>query len=300
MSRTFTEIRSKYAKEISKKLQFIIHSTEWKECVKIMNLENYDFVVPNINYCEEISKLATDNYVNRNELTEVLQISKHNASIQMGQKIKFILENGRGLMVINKKTQSIAGFSSFLDVCDLTEFVHISQRNSELGNVKYIAELMKTLYENNDIKFDKYGKYVEGGTAFIDKNYQKIGVLPALFIIGTIILGELGYEGVYGESTNARLSNAIKLQNGIVIKSIDWKHYVFENGKTMKDFMNEIKDIKNQQYIDKISKNIVVELLYVDYKKLYNREKYGSEAWKLFIRRNVKLFKMLKIQKSKL
>eukprot|EP01084_Bolivina_argentea_P044278 81496_1 len=157
--------------------------------------------------------------------------------------------------------------------------------------MKYIGELIGALYSDQRFTFNEYGKCVWGGFTFVDPGKQQIGLLAALFIVGFIILSEIGYESSYGESTHVRMTNAVRAQGGSIVKSIDWKNFIFRDGKNMKYFLQKLKNV------DEVSRQFVVQLLKVDIQKQYKRSKYGENAWKMYIDRNITLFKMIRKQK---
>eukprot|EP01084_Bolivina_argentea_P196879 337479_1 len=262
----FAEIRLKYKIEMIKKLEWLKNTTKWKEYIKCANLDDFDIVFANKTHYETLLKIIRQNFNANNPWLTLFDLNNVDVPDIIVSKLKFVTEyNGSALLAIHKITNEIAAFTVRIDVCDLNYATmnYHKQLENDSSNISYIGELIGKLYEDFNPNVDQYGEKNWGGMSFVAKPYQMKGLMFALVACHNIIMTELGYIITYGEATHSRMRNIVKYMGYSTIKAIDWKNFVFSDGKHMKYFLKKLNDKYNgdQVYVNKILKNCSMELL---------------------------------------
>eukprot|EP01084_Bolivina_argentea_P287757 493774_1 len=300
MASSLVALRLQYKNKIAQKLNWLKTTPEWKQFLAVMGLTNYDFIIPDETYIYDITNLSFKTYVASNPFPELFDIKTNPGDkAALSSRLRFALENGRALLVQNSQTNRIAGFFMMIDMYDLQQINRQNLHQELEGNIKYNVELIDNLYQNVNIEVEDYGKFNWAGKMFVVENEQQIGLMPALSTAYGIVSCELGYEGTYGEATSSKTSRFAKLYGSDVVNAVDWKNFVFSDGKKMSDFLDAFKQKKGKRVFDKLLQQTVVELIYGDTKKIYQQNLYGDNAWKMRLQRNIKLFKMFNEQKLK-
>eukprot|EP01084_Bolivina_argentea_P196880 337482_1 len=265
-AKKLSEIRLNYKIQKIKKLEWLKNTAKWKEYMRCANLDEFDIVFANKTHYETLLKILTQNFNANNPWITLFDLNNEDVPDIIVSKLKFVTEcNGGALLAVHKTTNEIAAFHVRIDVCDLNyaSMHYYKQMNNDDSNISYIGELIGKLYEDFNPNVEQYGKYNWGGMSFVSKPYQMKGLMFALVACHNIILTELGYIDSYGEATHIRMRNIGKYMGSITIKSIDWKNFVFSDGKHMKYFLKKLNDKYNgdQVYVNKILKNCSMELL---------------------------------------
>eukprot|EP01084_Bolivina_argentea_P263188 445352_1 len=245
----FEGLRLKYKHQLNEKLKWLKNTDKWKQFMQDMELQDYDVVIADYDHYDELLKLAADNYWDTNVFPRMVGITKKELIRSFKPRIKFITDYSRGLVAVNLKTQKICGLSSFIDVCDggnVKELQYYKDISFQ-SRLRYLFELNSTLTDVAEIKTidHEYGKGVWGGSVVISKTEQQLKLLPVIFVAGFIILAEIGYQKSFGEVNHIRLLKTLHLFGGNVVNSVDWKNFVFKDGKKMKDLLLHEMDENN-------------------------------------------------------
>ena len=139
-------VRLKYKNQIKEKLNWLKQTAKWRQFLIETELENYDFIIPDSSYSNDLLNLMINSYQETNSLAQIFNIDKKTAIIHLKKKLKFVLKYGKGLMAINTKTNEIDAFTTFLDKCDVDDIEkpqEFYENFVETGNLKYVGELIE-------------------------------------------------------------------------------------------------------------------------------------------------------------
>ena len=173
-----------------------------------------------------------------------------------------------------------------LDACELGEITMPTLAEVTDSNQRYFFELMGKLSEGYaQVISNEYGKQVWCGRSFVEPRLQRSRMFAALAVLTSALCFKLGYESTFGESTHVGISRQMRRAGWTCVKRLECKDVTFENGKTVRGFLEGVKDSQA------IADSLRAELWATDLRKLLQYEKYGEFAVQKFLERSIHMFK---------
>eukprot|EP01084_Bolivina_argentea_P313603 543090_1 len=314
---TLERLRLNMKNRFAMKLEEITKSNVFKNCVKQLNLENYEFKMIDPKYKKQLLDTSCYSYSFAGnsplEMDTIFQKDSSDIKLEFEPKLDHLLKTGTVIMIIDKRYNLVVGCNGFLDLCDINypkpETANWPRNAQDFDNMmgeffnlycKENEEYKKIIhadFKNDDELRKYYGKWMEGTFFFSRPSLRNRGLMFFVSIILSIIEMNLGYKKMIYIASNPASLNMGKGNKHVVTKyKIKIYDYICNDGKKIKDYFDELKTKwnYNQKQIDKMKKCELHFRIYTPDQQIRNMQ------WKTKLKFAVQSYLMTQSAKSKL
>eukprot|EP01084_Bolivina_argentea_P219945 372870_1 len=277
MDSVYNLLRDKYKQKFKKQLSLFKNTKTFNELQTKLNLQNYDFIVSEPKYEDQVLSMVANTYLKRNPWFKLFGLSLDDGKTIFKQRCHFACKYGRMILAINKVNGNLEGGTYYNDLCD-----EVAAHTNLHVVCVYMEEMIDFLYKNIDQKIIPkemykisvskiktptelkalYGKYIFGGTTFVPKNKKNIFI--TLLLMGIVVRLSCGYKHVMGEVVHKSMETMSKFAGSKTISAIkDIKNFRFKDGTDVHYHLAEYGKKYGVTAMQHLEKGLTIQLVYM-------------------------------------